>query len=118
MNPEDPNPKITIDKIHGGKIGDDLKGCYFQKADPPSDTYNFFSKNNRPLLSGITPDSTFEFILHQQTWKLTVGHIHPDDTRGTWKDLTGRDGGENDGTYQAQSGDIAVAEKSASYAKA
>ena len=114
--------KIKIRDIEGGIDGDKLKGCYFRPAEDGSGTFDFYDKNvadaNKPLKTGITSGTHFEFILPDHgdvPWQIDVKSITDKKAHGEWffgmqkiKDGVADD--EASGTFQAQAGGAGVPE--------
>lgn len=118
--------KIKIKHVEGGIDGDKLKGCYFV---PTGDsTFAFYDKNvgvDEPLKTGITSESSFEFVLPDHPdlpWRIYVKSIDDEQADGKWfaglQKIPGAGDDQGSGTFQAQAGGALVLEDAASAATA
>lgn len=117
--------KIKIRDVEGGIDGEKLKGCYFVPAEDGSGTFDFYDKkigdHNKPLKTGITSGTKFEFILPDHgdlPWQIDVKSITDEKAHGEWfaglqkiRDQVSDD--EGSGTFQAQAGGAMVPEDTA-----
>jgi len=109
--------KLTIDKIHGGTHGNDLKGCYFTQREDGS--FNFHDKDDRVIAQKVSVGSSFEFKLDEDkkpNWTLKITATPVVLIQGTWWD--GQDPAGAEGGYQAQAGGTVEGEESAASASA
>lgn len=104
MSTSNPNPKIKIDSVDGGKDGNDLKNCYFQLEEGSTTDYDFYSSSNVLLASDVQSGVAFSFTLDTFTWNMTAT-ITPPTATGTWSNNdpnADKDNWDENGSFQAQ----------------
>jgi hypothetical protein len=109
---------IHDNMVTGGSDKDKLKHCYFVPT-APGGPYDFYSKHDILLQSGLTSGTDWSFTHDSIDWSVTNFVIDDEEASGDWSNpdnLTN----EQDGTFQAQSGGgpVGEEEESASAASA
>lgn len=122
-----PGSPITINDVkvkRGNSVDQDinnLMGCYFQEINGQPNEYHFFSKtdNHIPTVpDNLTSGTDFQFIRAGMLWHVTQFTIGLGLANGNWENPRHRKTGDDDGSFQAQSGAAQDDEASASSAAA
>jgi hypothetical protein len=109
---------IHDNMVTGGSDKDKLKHCYFV-ATAPGGPYDFYSKHDNLLQSGLTSGTDWSFTHDSIDWTVTSFLIDDEEASGHWSNPDNITN-EQDGTFQAQSGvgPVGEGEESASAASA
>ena len=86
---------------------DNLMGCYFEEINGHPNQYHFFSKldNHIPTAPDILTSGTdFKFIRAGMLWTVTQFTIGLGKASGSWENPRHLKSGDDDGSFQAQSG--------------